>query len=612
VKLADYVADRLAKQGVRDVFMVTGGFAMHLNAAFARAEGLTVTCFHHEQAAAMAADGYYRIANRPAVVNVTAGPGSTNALTGVLGAWDDSTGMIVVSGQPRRELLTPTTGLPLRQFGEQELDIVEMVKGITKYAWQVLDPGTIRYHLERAIYLAHHGRPGPVWLDIPLDVQSADIDPEILVGYDENEDLAATIGSNDAGRRADEVATLLRDAQRPVLFVGPDVHAAGATTALRQLVERLQVPVVAAINGTDLLDWRDPCFVGPSGLIGSRAGNLAVQNADLVVVLGTRLPIGMTGYEAAAWAPGAHVVMVDIDAAEMSKPTLHVESPIHLEVGGFIAELLAAVAEPSDGRHAAWLTWCQERRDRYPVVLAEYWECDQPINPYVLFPSVFDGIADDAVVVTGNAWAGNGGFQAGKPRVSQRVFASIGCGSMGHDLPAAIGCALADPRRMIACIPGDGSLQMNIQELQTIVHYRLPIKIFVLANGGYGSIRQSQRRFYPDALIGFDPTNGVSFPDLAKLAPAYDLPFRRIDRLAELAAGIEWAAQLDGPVLVEVLVDADQEYAPKSATKQLSDGSFVSSPLEDMAPFLPEDETFANLGPSRGELRELLEAYRPS
>lgn len=609
MRVADIVAETLAHHGVRDVFLVTGGAAMHLNDAFGRSADLTVTCFHHEQAAAMAAEAYCRTSSRMAAVNVTGGPGATNAITGVLGAWDDSLAMVVVSGQVKRTMLAPSTGLPLRQLGDQEVDIVTVVGGITKYAVQVVDATTIRYHLERALYLATHGRPGPVWVDIPVDVQGEVVDVESLPHYHPDEDRENSEGTADIAAAVDQVTTLLDAAERPVLYAGPAIRQVGAADVFTRLVRRLNIPVVTALNAHDLVGADMPFVIGRPGIIGDRAGNLAVQNADLVIVLGTRLKTGQVGYDAPMWAPFAHVVMVDIDPAELAKPSIHVETAVHADVGEFLEAFAARVPDGAhpDGQNAdlrrAWLAWCQERKRRYPVVIPEYLARQEPINPYAFFPILFDAIDTGDIVVAGNSWAGNGAAQCAPIRDGQRLFSNSGCGAMGHDLPASIGASLSEPGRTVVCVAGEGSLQLNIQELQTVVHHRLPIKIFVLNNGGYDSIRQTQQRFFPDNPVGFDAGSGVSFPDLSRLIPAYGIPFERVTRLADLSEAVGRARRGDGPALVEVMVDPSQEYSPKSTARMLENGTMMSAPLEDMAPFLPDDEVDENMAPSRGSLR---------
>ena len=609
MRVADVVVQLLVAAGVRDVFMVTGGSAMHLNDAFASTPGMTVTCVHHEQSAAMAADGYFRASSRMAAVNVTSGPGATNAITGVLGAWDDSLPVVVVSGQVKRDHLAWRYDPALRQLGDQEVDIVSMVAGITKYAACVTDPARIRYHVERAVHLARRGRPGPVWIDMPVDVQGELVELDDLEGYDPAEDETTIVGRSDVSGCAREVAARLAAAQRPVVYAGAAVRSAGAHASFEQLARRLDVPVVTALNAHDLLDHADPLAIGRPGIIGDRAGNLAVQNADLVLVLGTRLKIGQVGYDPAGWAPGAHVVMVDLDPAELAKPTIHVEMPVHADVAAFIDALLSATEGWAAGRHQGWLEWCQGRRARYPVVVPEHFTSHGPVNVYGFFPTLFDRLGPEDVVVAGNSWAGNGAAQCAPVRTGQRLFSNSGCGAMGHDLPAAIGAAVACPGRTVVCIAGDGSLQLNLQELQVVVHHRLPVKLYVLNNGGYDSIRKTQARFFPGRSVGYDAASGLSFPELSRIADAYRIPFVRAETQQELELAVDWSARQRGPAVVEVVVDPSQEYAPKSTARMLDDGRLVSAPLDDMAPFLPRAEVEENLAPSRGELHQV--AGRP-
>lgn len=601
-RVADWIAEQLWRSGIRDVFMVTGGAAMHLNDAIARHPGLAVTCFHHEQAAAMAAETYWRIEGRMAAVNVTAGPGATNAITGVLGAWNDSAGMVVVSGQVKREHLSSATGLGLRQFGDQEVDIVSMVTGITKSAVLLDDPSAVRAPVERALRLARSGRPGPVWIDVPVDVQGASMDPDAQVPYDPRIDDAAESGATSPSEAASQVRELLAGAERPVVYAGPALRSAGAAARFVRVVERLEVPVVTALNAHDLLPTDHPLNIGRPGLIGDRAGNLAVQNADAVVVLGTRLKIGQVGYDPHSWAPAARVAMVDIDAAELAKPSFHVEIPLHCELSAFVEALERALdgVDPGRSRWAPWTAWCQERRARYPVYDPSYRAASGPVNPYVLFHDLFDSLDDRAVVVAGNSWAGNGSAQMAPVRAGQRLFANSGCGSMGHDLPAALGAAIAAPDRRVVCLAGDGSVQLNIQELQTLVHHQFDVKLFVLNNGGYESIRQTQARFFPDNPCGYDRASGISFPSMERLAAAYGLPYCEARTHGELEAALAATLATPGPAVCEIHLDRSQAYAPKSVAKPMPDGTIVSAPLEDMAPFLPADEVAANVAPRDG------------
>lgn len=601
-RVADWIAEQLWRSGIRDVFMVTGGAAMHLNDAMARHPGLTVTCFHHEQAAAMAAETYWRIEGRMAAVNVTAGPGATNAITGVLGAWNDSAGMVVVSGQVKREHLSSAGGFGLRQFGDQEVDIVSMVAGITKSAVLLDDPSAVRAPVERALRLARSGRPGPVWIDVPVDVQGASMDPGSQEAYDPGVDDAAEAGATSPADAAERVRELLAGAERPVVYAGPALRSAGAVASFVRVVEQLELPVVTALNAHDLLPTDHPLVIGRPGLIGDRAGNLAVQNADAVVVLGTRLKIGQVGYDAQSWAPAAQVAMVDIDPAELAKPSFHVEIPLHCELKAFMDAFERSVEGVDLGRSrwAPWTAWCQERRARYPVYDPSFRAATGAVNPYVLFHDLFAALDQRAVVVAGNSWAGNGSAQMAPLRAGQRMFANSGCGSMGHDLPAALGAAIAAPDRPVVCLAGDGSVQLNIQELQTLVHHQLDVKLLVLNNGGYESIRQTQARFFPDNPCGYDRASGISFPSMERLAAAYGLPYCEARTHDELGAALAATLATPGPAVCEIHLDRSQAYAPKSVAKPMPDGTIVSAPLEDMAPFLPSDEVADNVAPRQG------------
>lgn len=590
MRVADYIAQTLAKHGIEHVFLVTGGGAMHLNDAIGRCEELSVLCCHHEQACAIAAESYYRLSNRLAAVNVTSGPGGANAITGVLGAWQDSLGMIVISGQVKWETLVRSTGLPLRQLGDQELDIVPMVKHITKYAEMVTDPQTIRYHLEKALYLAKSGRPGPVWLDIPLNIQASLIDPDTLRGYDPAEDALSF--ETDLQEAIQEILERLQRAERPVVFAGSGIRLSGAHADFIRLIERLGVPVVTAWNAHDLLWDAHPCYAGRPGTIGDRPGNFAVQNSDFLLVLGCRLNIRQISYNWEYFAREAFKVVVDIDPAELQKPTIKPDLPVHADVAELMRTLLEHPYEPNPA-HANWLRWCKERREKYPVILQEHHQSSQ-VNPYVFAKTLFEHLPEDEIVVTGDGTACVVPFQAAEIKPGQRLYTNSGCASMGYDLPAAIGAAIASGRRVV-CLAGDGSMQMNLQELQTIAGNRLPIKIFVLNNRGYHSIRQTQNTYFSDSLIGFEASNGVSFPEMEKLAFAYGIPFRRCEHHAELGDAIQATLAGDGPQLCEVVLDIQQPFAPRVSSKRLPDGRMVSAPLEDMFPFLDRDEFRENM-----------------
>jgi len=591
-KLSDYIAKRLADWGARHVFLVTGGGAMHLNDSFGSEPRLKYVCTHHEQAAAMAAEGYARFAGQPGVLNVTTGPGSINALNGVFGAWTDSIPMLVVSGQVKRETSKTLTGQEsLRQLGDQEADVISMVRGITKYAVLVDDPESIRYHLERAWFLASHGRPGPCWLDIPVDVQGAKIDENNLRGYDPAEDAPAW-PDDEIKALCRQVIDRISSAERPVILAGTGVRLAGALEEFEQLTRILQIPVTTAWTH-DLIASSDPLFCGRPGTIGERAGNFTVQNSDLVLVLGSRLNIRQVSYNWKSFAPEAYKIQVDADSAELQKPLIRPDLPVHCDLKFFLQELLCQLRGSSyQPKHTDWLAWARERVRRYPVVLPKHRKPGPPLNPYYFIELLSNMLLDDDAVVCGNATACIVPFQALRLKKGQRLVSNSGSASMGYDLPAAIGAAFARDGRRVICLAGDGSIQMNLQELQTVVHHQLPIKIFVLNNSGYRSIRGTQSNFF-GRLVGEGNQSGVSFPDMVRIAEAYGIPGFRMDRdsqIDELSA----ALRNPGPLLTDILLDPDQEFEPRIKSRQRPDGTIETPALEDMYPFLDPEELQEN------------------
>ena len=596
MRLADYVAQTLARHGIEHVFLVTGGGAMHLNDAIGRCPGLKYVCCHHEQGCTIAAESYFRLTNRLAAVNVTTGPGGTNAITGVYGAHVDSLAMIVVSGQVKRETCVRSTGLALRQMGDQEVDIVRMVEGITKYAVVVWEPETIRYHLEKALYLAAHGRPGPTWVDIPIDVQGAQIDPDKLAGFDPAKE---TILSPDLSRLDDDIAVILdkiRSAKRPVIYPGTGIRLSGQYETFLQILEKLGVPVTPAFNSSDLLWENHPCYAGLPGTIGNRAGNFAVQNADFLLVLGSRLNIRAVSYNWQNFARGAFKAIVDIDPLELQKPMVRPDLPVHADLADFLPRLLAAIPDGIASAHRGWMTQCKTWLARYPVVLPEYWKTPDQVNPYCFVDSLFDQLNEKDVIVTGDGTASVCTFQAAKIKRGQRLYHNSGSAPMGYDVPGALGAAVAlGGKRRVICLAGDGSIMMNLQELETIRGQRLPVKIFIFNNHGYHSIRQTQANFFADNIVGCGTDSGISFPDFGKIAAAFGFGFRRCANHRDLASMIHETLQNNGPQCCEIMLDLAQPFAPKLTSRRLESGKMVSSPLEDMAPFLSREELRANM-----------------
>jgi acetolactate synthase-1/2/3 large subunit len=529
-----------------------------------------------------------------AALCVTTGPGGTNALTGVYGAWTDPMPMIVVSGQVRYDTTVRSTGLPLRQLGDQEFDITRAVATMTKYAVMVTDAREIRYHLEKALYLAGAGRPGPCWIDVPHNIQGSFVEEATLRGYSPDED-PQEIPPKVRPDLARSVLNQMEAAKRPVLLVGPAVRSSGSLDAFHELIDLLGIPVVTAFNAHDALDSGHRLYCGRPGTIGDRGGNFVVQNSDLLLVLGCRLDIRQIGYNYATFAREARKIVVDIDPLELKKPTVKPDCPIHADVADFQRALLACLAGKPLPPKTAWLDWCRQRNARYPVVLPEYWDRQTLVNPYCFVDELGRQLPEGRIVVCGNATACIVPFQAMPMKKGQRMFSNSGSAPMGFDLPAAIGACVAAEGQPVVCLAGDGSLQMNLQELQTVVHHQFPIKLFVLNNNGYQSIRQTQSNFFDTPLVGCDPGSGVSFPDMERIAYAYQIPFLRCAKHAEMSATIAATLSEPGPRICEIMLAQDQPFSPKAASRRLADGRMVSKPLEDLFPFLDREEFRQNM-----------------
>lgn len=593
MKLSDYVAQKVVEFGIEHVFMVTGGGAMHLNQSFGTNDDLECIFNHHEQACAMAAEAYSRLTNRPALVNVTSGPGCINALNGVYGAWTDSISMLVISGQVKYQTTIRSTGLALRQFGDQEVDIERLATPITKYCEMITDARSIRYHLEKAFYLAVTGRPGPCWLDIPIDVQGAQIETDELPAFDPGE-LDEPWKHIDLGKVCKDIFEKLSGAQRPVIFAGSGIRLSGQHATFIKFVEKLGMPVVTGWNAHDAI-WNDhPLYVGRPGTVGDRAGNFIVQNSDVLLVLGSRLNIRQVSYNWSSFASKAYKIWVDIDALEMAKPTVKADMLIHADLSDLLPVLADQAYDDPQQKHAEWLSWCQERQERYPVVLPEYWD-NEKINPYCFMDTLFKHLEDDQIVVSANGSACVIGFQVAQLKKNQRLWTNSGCASMGYEIPASIGAFKGGGGKPIVCIAGDGSIMMNLQELQTIAGNRLGIKVFILNNQGYSSIFQTHRNFFNGVEVGAGPSSGVSFPDFSKISYAFDLPFFKCATHEQMTDAISKTMAIDGPAICEIMIDEDQSFAPKLSSKQLADGIIVSPSLEDMSPFLSDEEMKENM-----------------
>ena len=586
MRVADYIWKFLADKGVRHVFLVTGGGAMHLNDALGRATRIKYVCNLHEQACAMAAEGYARMSGMPGVVSVTTGPGGTNALTGVMGAWLDSVPMIVISGQIKRAtMITSCPHLKLRQLGDQEYNIVDAARPMTKMAKTVMSVEEVPEVMAEAWKLCQNGRPGPVWIDVPLDIQAAEIDCDRPNAVRSSR-LAEIV--RPAEGQIDEMAALLRRAKRPAIIAGSGVRNARAEKLFLEVAELLNIPVLTSISGIDLIPSDHPLFFGRPGILGERPANFIMQNSDLFIVLGTRMGIRICGYAYDTVACNAVKVMIDVDEAELEKPTFRPDVKIHSDAGAFLEAL--HVALPSLPPHEEWLSYCRGVKARFPVILPEYRERTDYVSSYVLPEAVVRHAPDPLTVVTSNGIAYTSTFQAIPIRKGMRMFSNEACASMGYGLPAAIGAAFAGGDRHVVCFEGDGSIQMNLQELQTMKNYRLPITLLIYNNGGYLSIKTTQKAFFGGFFVGSEAGSGVVLPSFEKLAAAYDLPYFRLSTNQELDEKLPEIFAVNGPVVVEVMLDPFEVLGPKAASRRLPDGTMVSEPLDNMAPFLPEEE----------------------
>lgn len=643
MKVSNYIAQRIVDAGINQVFTVTGGGAMHLNDALGHQKGLSCLYQHHEQACAMAAESYARIHNKIGLLCVTTGPGGTNAITGVVGGWLDSIPMLILSGQVRYDTTARWAGVGIRAMGDQEFDITKSIACMTKYCEMVIDPLRIRFCLEKALYLAQTKRPGPAWLDIPLNVQGAYVETDDLVGFDpedyeaggtgwagvyENDPphaIAEDFAGNGEQREpelpkvteelAQTIIEKIRNAKRPVFYTGNGIRIAGAYKEFLEVAERLGIPLVTGWNNQDCVWDEHPLYAGRPGGMGDRPGNLAVQNSDLVFSVGSRLSIRQVGYNYKTWARAAYVIVCDVDAEELKKPSVHIDLPVHADAKDLLtvmnrvlerqgADAAHPVFDGGEGlKDLSWVETCQLWRKRYPVIQKKHLDQPdtKPANVYALVEALSSRLSEDQVTVVGNGSACVAGGHAYIIKKGQRFISNSAIASMGYDLPAAIGACMAvhDPEfegdgmssHDIIVLTGDGSIQMNLQELQTIISHQMPIKIFLINNNGYHSIRQTQKNFFGEPLVGVGTdSHDLSFPDMEKLAYAYGYPYVSAHNNSELAGAVEKTLAIDGPAICEVFVSTDQNFEPKSSAKRLPDGTLVSPPLEDLSPFLPDEE----------------------
>lgn len=592
IKVAQYIADFLVENGITHNFTVTGGGAMYLNDALGHHPGLKSIYNHHEQACAIAAEGYARLTGRIAVVCVTSGPGGTNAITGVLGGWLDSVPMFIISGQVKSTTTTWSTNVPLRQLGDQEYNIVSSVKPMTKYAHMITEPDEIRYHLEKMIYLALHGRKGPVWLDVPLDVQGAIIDTDHLKGFVPSELNGQEEPVYDHFLTA-KIMDKLQNAKRPVILLGEGVRFGNAYEDMLRLVDKLKIPVVTAWNANDQL-WDDHlCFCGRPGTVGTRGGNFVVENSDVLLVLGCRLNIRQISYNYKDFAKKSYKIVVDIDENELKKPTLTIQMPVHADVKDVISDMLKLDFNQTE-EQIRWLKWSRDINRTYPATLPSYYDNKSPMNPYAFITELSKELREKENIICGNGSACVITFQAFHVKKGQRLFTNSGCAAMGYGFPAAIGCSVANGKKRTVCIDGDGSFQMNIQELQTVIYNHLNLKIIYLNNNGYHSIRQTQTNLFAPPLVGVCDGNGLSFPEMERICWAYGIPYVKADNIDTVHKAIQDFLNIEGPAFLEAILDPSQNFEPKLSSQRLPDGTIVSPPIDDMFPFLPREEYESN------------------
>jgi acetolactate synthase-1/2/3 large subunit len=592
VKLSDYIVSFLVDRGIRDAFMVTGGGAMHLNESFGSHPQLRYWCCHHEQACAIAAEGYTRLSGVIAPVQVTTGPGGTNAITGLIGMWLDSIPGLFVSGQSKLEMTVGNT--KLRQIGLQELPIIDVVKSITKYAVMITDSRSIRYHLEKALYLATHGRPGPVWIDVPLDIQASMVDPSELTKFDPKE-ITEDVDSVPSVRKAvEKTVALLITKKRPVILAGNGIRLAGAAEAFLKLAQRLNIPVLTAVTAHDLIPSDHSLFFGRPALFGERIGNFIVQNCDVLITIGTRLSTWTISYAHETFAREATHVMIDIDREELAKKTVHPDIPVCADAKDFVHELDRQTKNINLPKYDEWFAYCQRIRKTYSPVTTEMRRQKKYVNSYHFIDVLSDTMKDREVIVVGDGTAFTCTYQVIRLKKGSRLIGNIGSAPMGYDISAAIGASIANGKKRVVCIAGDGSIQLNIQELQTIVHHKLPIKIFLINNNGYLAIRNTQKGFF-NHLVGESPKTGISFPDMGKIAWAYGIPFARIATHTGLKRAIQKSLASKGPYMLEIMMDPWQSLIPKVTSTVGKNGKLISKPMEDMWPFLPRDEFYRNM-----------------
>lgn len=588
IKVSDYIFSEIAaKTGVDTVFMLPGGGCMHLVDSLGKTPGLDYVCCLHEQASAIAAEAYAQNRNSLGVVLVTAGPGSTNAVTGVAGAWIDSTPLLILSGQAKTTELMQDFGV--RQMGIQEVDTAAIARPVTKYSVCIKSPDQVRYELEKALYLAMNGRRGPVWLDVPLDVQGAMIEPEKCAGFVPEQECEP-----DYDAAAKTILEALKNAERPLIYAGNGVRSSGALDEFIKLAETLQIPVALSWKAADFLPDDHPLYVGRPGIVGQRGANFAQQTCDVLWILGTRLDLCQTGFNAPHFAPMAKKFMVDIDANEINKLDTPDLTGFAMDAGKLIRAMLKIAASPL--KCEKFLARCKEWQLRYPPVSADLRERQDKVNLYQLVEVIGNAMNSGDLLIPGSSGAcAEVTMQAIPVKAGVRIHNTPGLGSMGFGLPALIGGCIASGKKRTIGIIGDGGIMHNIQELQTLHRLDLPIKLFVLNNDGYGSIRNMQRGRFNGHFVACDPASNMSIPDFERLCYGFDLQYRRIEKPQALAEQVKAVLDTPGTVICEVMLDLNVGTAPHLSSKALPDGGMVSMPMENLAPFLPEAEFEENM-----------------
>lgn len=598
IKLSDYVCNFFSAKGITHAFILGGGGNMHLIDSVDKSK-IAYVCNLHEQASSFAAEGYARVTGKPGLVIITTGPGGTNTLTGVLGCWQDSIPMFVISGQIARKFMGAGTKMGVRQLGIQEMNILDVAKPMIKYGAVVMEPLDIRYELEKAWYLATTGRQGPVWLDIPLDVQSTMIDEKKLRKFNPSEiTLEYTTNKKELEKLVKQTLEKISKAQRPVLYAGNGIRLSDAYDEFLELVDILKIPVLTSYVGYDMMPSDHPYFFGRAHVMGQRAGNLIIQNSDLLLSIGARLDILTIGYTYKAFARAAYQIMVDIDKYEIEKPTMHVDLPINTDAKLFILEMIKQLKnKPLKLKIDSWLNYGRNLNKKYPNVPKELWNEKKFVNPYCFVEESCKQFKPNEIIVLANGVnVLNCSYQAFIVKKGQRIILNLGSAPIGYSLSAAIGVSFAlGNKKRIICMEGDGSIQTNIQELQTVKYYNLPLKIFIHSNDGYLSNKGSQKNLFGGRYVGSGPESGISSPDFVKVGKAYGIKSIRINNHKEMKAKIKYVLNYPGPIICDINALKDMSLTPKLLTKKRADGSFYSPPLEDMWPFLSKEELRRNM-----------------